>query len=105
MIVTPYLVLNTQLLSNTYLPLPPRVNNLVGLRIALLREMVFTLCLELILEWFFLRNPMVPADFWKKVLNMLPRVPQGLAGDLVKILLSAANSCYQEMYRHMKDKL
>ena len=35
-----------------------------------LREMVFTLCLELFLDPFFLRNLTVPATFWKKLPNM-----------------------------------
>ena len=52
------------------LPAPadmPAVGNqdmdIVGLRTLLLREMVFTLCLKLFLDYFFLRNPMVPTTF------------------------------------------
>jgi hypothetical protein len=59
---------------NTHLHLKVRrwFGTLVCLRIALSREMVFTLCLQLILDQFFLRNLMVPTDFWKKV----PKVPK-----------------------------
>ena len=39
---------------------------LVGLRILSIREMVFTLCLILILDPFFSTNTMPLADFWKK---------------------------------------
>ena len=43
---------------------------LVGLRTLLLREMLFTLCLQMFLNQFFPRNPRVPTTFWKKVPNM-----------------------------------
>ena len=36
---------------------------IVGLRIVLLREMVFILYLKLILDYFCQRNPMVPTTF------------------------------------------
>ena len=36
---------------------------IVGLRTLLLREMVFTLCLKLFLDYLFQRNPMVPTTF------------------------------------------
>ncbi len=58
-----------------------RQYTIVRLRTALLWEMVFTLCLKLILELNFLRNPMVPTVFLKKVPNMLPRAPQAPPGE------------------------
>ena len=65
---------------------------IVGLRTLLLRKMVFTLYLMLFLDYVFLRNPMVPTTFWKKVPNMPifgPRV-----GQIKKALLFDINNIF-----------
>ena len=49
---------------------------IVGLRILSIREMVFTLCLILILDPFVSTNTMPLADFWKYVPKMPVWAPQ-----------------------------
>ena len=60
----------------------------VGFRIGLLREMVFTLCLKL--DHFFQRNPMVLTTFWQKVPNMPNFGPR--KGQNKKVLLFDINN-------------
>ena len=51
-------------------------HHVVGLRILSIREMVFTLCLILILDTFFSTTTMPLADFWKNVPKMPVWAPQ-----------------------------
>ena len=71
----------------------------VGLRTLLLKEIVFTLCLQMFLNQFFPRNPRVPTTFWKKVPNMPIFGP--LVGQIKKALLFDINNIFSIKNRYV----
>ena len=75
---------------------------LVGLRTLLLREKVFTLCLQMFLDQFFPRNPRVPTTFEKRC----PTCPfwpifGPLVGHIKKALLFDINNIFSIKYQQL----